>query len=279
MAERCGGELVNADALQVYRDLRVLSARPNEAETGRAPHHLYGFADAAEAWSVGRWLRAVTPVLQAVAERGRPAIVVGGTGLYFTALTRGLAQTPAVPEAVRAEVAASLAREGEAAARTALARIDPEAEARIASGDRQRLVRALAVGRATGRPLSAWRAETRPTLPPGSWRALVLEPPRDALYAGCDARFDAMLAAGALGEAGALLARGLDPALPAMKAVGLRELGRHLTGELSLDEAAELARRETRRYAKRQLTWLRNQAGDWPRLAATDVDAALRALG
>ncbi|NEX92863.1 tRNA dimethylallyltransferase, partial [Caulobacter sp. 17J65-9] len=138
--------------------------------------------------------------------------------------------------------------------------------ARIAPGDRQRLARAFEVHAATGRALSDWQADTRPRLAAGGYEALVIEPPRDVLYARCDARFDAMLAQGALEEARALLARGLDPNLPAMKAVGLRELGRHLSGELSLEDAAALGRQETRRYAKRQLTWLRNQTPDWPRL-------------
>ncbi|MBE7220274.1 MAG: tRNA (adenosine(37)-N6)-dimethylallyltransferase MiaA [Caulobacteraceae bacterium] len=276
LAGRTGGEIVNADSLQLYRDLRVLSARPDAADLAHAPHHLYGIADAAEAWSVGRWLRAALPVLEAVHARGRPAIVVGGTGLYFAALTRGLAQTPPVPEAVRDAVAARFDEEGEAIARAELRGVDPDAETRIAPGDRQRLVRALAVAQATGRPLSAWRAQTRPALASDRWRGLVLEPSRERLYAACDARFDAMLAAGALAEARALLARNLAPDLPAMKAVGLRELGRHLAGEIPLAEAAELARRETRRYAKRQLTWFRNQAADWPRMA--DADAALRFL-
>ena len=270
MAERTGAQIVNADALQLYRDLRVLTARPPDADLLRAPHHLYGAADADEAWSVGRWLRAASPVLERAAAQGRPVVVVGGTGLYFAALTRGLADTPAVPEVVRDAVQARWAAEGEARFRRALAAVDPEAEARIAPGDGQRLVRALAVAQATGRPLSAWRADTRPALAPGSWRGVVVEPPRPALYAACDARLGIMVEDGALDEARALLARGLAPHRPALKAVGLCELGRHLSGELSLEEALELARRETRRYAKRQLTWFRNQTADWPRADAAD---------
>ena len=276
LAGRTGAEVVNADALQLYADLRVLSARPTPAEEARAPHHLYGVADAAEAWSVGRWLREALPVLQAVRARGRPSVVVGGTGLYLRALTHGLADTPAVPEAVRARVEARWEAEGEAAVRSALAHADPAAAARIAPGDRQRLVRALSVAEATGRALTAWAAETRPTLAPGTWRAVVLAPPRAELYARCDARLGAMVEAGALDEVRALLARGLGPALPALKAVGVRELGAHLRGELALSEALELARRETRRLAKRQLTWFRNQTPDWPVVErADDVAAAL----
>lgn len=264
LAERTGAEIVNADALQVYRDLRILSARPSPAEEARAPHHLYGVADAAEAWSVGRWLRAVLPVLEAVRERGRPAVVVGGTGLYVRALTRGLAETPAVPEAVRASVEARWGGEGETAFRAVLSHADPAAAARIAPGDRQRLVRALAVAEATGRPLTAWMSDTRPPLARGTWRGAVLAPSRVELYARCDARLGAMLEAGALDEVRALLARGLDTGRPALKAVGVREFGAHLRGALALPQALELAQRETRRLAKRQLTWFRNQTPDWP---------------
>ncbi len=278
LAERTGAEIVNADALQLYRDLRVLSARPSPAEEARAPHHLYGVADAGEAWSVGRWLRAVLPTLEAVRGRGRPAIVVGGTGLYFRALTHGLAETPPVSEAARRGVEARFEAEGEAAVRTALLAVDPAAAARIAPGDRQRLVRALAVAQATGRPLSAWTAETRPALAPGAWRAVVLAPPRAELYARCDDRLGAMVEAGALDEVAALLARGLDPGLPAMKAVGVRELGAHLHGDLPLADALELARRETRRLAKRQLTWFRNQTPDW-RVVELPAEAVAAVLG
>ena len=277
LAERTGGEIVNADALQLYADLRALSARPSAAEEARAPHHLYGVADAGEAWSVGRWLRAATPVLEAVRSRGRPAIIVGGTGLYFRALTHGLADMPAVPDAVRARVEARWEAEGEAAVRTTLAAVDPAAAGRIAPGDRQRLVRALAVAEATGRPLTAWTADTRPTLAPGTWAGVVLAPPRAKLYARCDARLGAMVEAGALDEVRALRARGLAPGLPALKAVGVRELDAHLRGELALADALELARRETRRLAKRQLTWFRNQTPDWPVVERPDEVAA--ALG
>lgn len=268
MAEELGGVVVNADALQIYRDLRVLSARPSAEEEARVPHRLYGVADAAETWSVGRWLEAATAALDEIAGEGRTAVVVGGTGLYFRALTHGLADIPAIPEAVRAETRARLDRLGEDAFRAELARRDPAAAARISAGDRQRLARAFEVHAATGRALSDWQADTRPTLAPEAYEAVVIEPDRATLYARCDARFSAMVAEGALEEARALLARGLDPSLPAMKTIGLRELGRHLAGELSLVEAVALGAQETRRYAKRQLTWLRNQTPDWPRIPA-----------
>jgi len=278
LAEASGGEIVNADSMQLYAGLQVLTAAPSPADEARVPHHLYGVADAAEAWSVGRWLRAAARVLAEIATRGKPAIVAGGTGLYFRALTHGLADIPPVPAEARAAAQGAYERLGEAAFRAALRTHDPEAEARIAPGDRQRLVRALAVAEATGTALSAWQAATAPALPPGSWRGVVLDPPRAELYARCDARFAAMLAEGALAEVRALAARGLDPELPAMKALGTRELMRHLKGELTLDEAATLAKQETRRYAKRQTTWFRNQTPDWPRIASLAPDEQWRQL-
>jgi tRNA dimethylallyltransferase len=283
LAEALGGEIVNADSMQLYRDLHVLTARPPPADEARVAHHLYGVADAADGWSVGRWLTAARAVLAGIAGRGRAAVVVGGTGLYFRALTHGLADIPAVPEAVRRAVEARFEALGEAAIRDTLGRVDPAAAARIFPGDRQRLVRALAVAESTGRALSDWQAETAAPDAGGAYARLVLEPPRDALYARCDRRFTAMLDAGALDEARALLARRLDPSLPLMKAVGLRELGRHLSGEITLEAAATLAAQETRRYAKRQSTWFRNQAADWPRLEAfgetVEVEAILSKNG
>lgn len=266
VARDTGGEIVNADALQLYADLRALSARPSPAETASAPHHLFGVADGADGWSVGRWARAATPVLEDIVARGRTAIVVGGTGLYFKALTEGLAEIPPTPAAVRRGSEDMFDTLGEARFRELLATVDPKAQARIAPGDRMRLTRALEVFEATGRALTDWQADTAPALEPGSWSAVVIEPERESLYARCDARFDAMLAEGALDEVRALTARGLDPDLPVMKAVGVRELAAHLRGETTLEQAAALARQETRRYAKRQLTWLRNQTPDWPRI-------------
>ena len=272
LAERIGGEIVNADALQLYADLRVLSARPSPEEAARAPHHLFGVADAADGWSVGRWLRAATEVLDGIAGRGRPAIVVGGTGLYFNGLTRGLAEVPLVPEAAKTEALGLYDTEGEAAVRAVLRQADPAAEARIGPNDRQRLTRALAVARGTGRALSDWQAQTRPTLVPGSWIGVVLEPPRPALHARCNARLLTMVEAGAVAEAAALDARRLDPRLPAMKAVGFRELAALARGEATREQAVAEAQAATRQYAKRQLTWFRNQTPDWPRLDAIDLD-------
>ncbi len=266
MAEQNGGEIVNADALQLYADLRVLSARPSADEEVQAPHHLFGVADAADGWSVGRWTRAALPVIADIRARGRTAIVVGGTGLYFNALAKGIADIPAVPQTAAAELAAI----GEIALREQLAKLDPAAAARIAPGDLQRLGRALAVAQTTGRSLTDWQAQTRPLLEPGTWRGVVIEPPRDILYTRCDARLEAMVDAGALDEVRALTARGLSTALPAMKAVGLRELAAHLAGETTLPQALAAAQQSTRNYAKRQMTWFRNQQPDWPRVDATE---------
>ena len=276
VAGAVGGELVNADALQLYSDLTALSARPTPEETAGVPHHLFGVAEGADGWSVGRWARDAGPVIDEIVARGRTAVVVGGTGLYFKALTEGLADIPPTPAAVRVGVGKTFDTLGEARFRELLASVDPVAEARIAPGDRMRLSRAMEVLEATGQPLTAWQAKTAPALPADAWRAVVIEPERDLLYARCDARFETMLERGALDEVRALIARGLDPDLPVMKAVGVRELAAHLRGEISLVEAAELARRETRRYAKRQLTWLRNQTPDWPRITETDAEAAWR---
>lgn len=267
MAEKTGAVIVNADSQQLYADLRILTARPSVEDEARAEHRLYGVADAAESWSVGRWTRAVMPLLNELAAQDRPVLLVGGTGLYFNALTRGLADIPAVPDAVRDAVQTDYDAEGEAAFRRRLAEVDPVAAAAITPGDRQRLIRALSVAQSTGRSLSVWKADTQPLLAPGSYDALVVEPSRDRLYAACDARVSQMIQNGALDEVRALLARDLDTALPAMKAVGVPELAAHLTGATTLDQAVAAIRLSTRHYAKRQLTWFRNQTSNWARVS------------
>ncbi len=265
MARASGAVILNADSQQLYADLRVLSARPSVEEEAQAEHHLYGVADAADAWSVGRWTRAVMPMLEGLETEGRPTILVGGTGLYFNALTKGLADVPQVPAAARDAAQAAFDAEGEAAFRARLSSLDPAAAARIEAGDRQRLTRAMGVAESTGRALSDWMADTKPLLEPGSWIGLVVEPDRASLYANCDARVATMVELGALDEVRALTARNLDPTLPAMKAVGVREFAAHLAGETTLDVAIDATRQATRNYAKRQLTWFRNQTPDWPR--------------
>jgi tRNA dimethylallyltransferase len=265
LAVEHGGEIVNADSMQVHRDLRVLTARPTEAEEAQAPHHLFGVVDAAETWSVGRWLAAAKVVLAEIAARGRPAIVVGGTGLYFRALTQGLADIPAIPAEARAESKAMLARVGEVEFRERLTAVDPAAVQRIAAGDGQRLTRAWEVYVATGRSLSSWHAETAPP-DDTSWRRLVLDPDRATLNERLDARLTRMVEKGALDEVGRLVSRDLPSAAPAMKALGVAPFSAHLRGEITLDDALTLAQRDTRRYAKRQATWFRHQATDWGRI-------------
>ena len=264
--------------MQIYADLRILSARPSESEIALAPHHLYGVAEGADAWSVGRWSRAAAEVLAGVASRGRPAVVVGGTGLYFRALTEGLAEIPDVPHAARLEAEALWSDGGEAAVRQALQAGDHESEARIEAGDRQRLLRALAVLSHTGTSLSEWQMRTTPLLSPDAWRGVVVDPDRAALYARCDARFSAMIDAGGLEEVRALLSRKLDPQTPIMKAMGVREIARYLNGEITLAAAIVEGQQATRNYAKRQLTWFRNQTPDWIRLAGVEQGAVQRLL-
>ncbi len=264
LAERTGAVIINADSQQLYAELSVLSARPDANEEARAEHRLYGVAAGDDPWSVGRWVRAVQDLLNEL--DGCPAVLVGGTGLYFTALTKGLADIPPVPDAVREAVEVDYDRMGEVAFRQRLAGVDPEAAARIEDNDRQRLIRAMAVAVHSGRALSDWQADTRPVLTPGSWTGQVLMPEREALYAACDARCAVMLERGALDEVRALMARDLSPALPVMKAVGVRELAAHLRGETSRAVALDQMRQATRNYAKRQLTWFRNQMPDWERV-------------
>lgn len=267
LAERIGGEIVNADSMQIYAGLRVLTAGPSPQEAARAPHHLFQIVDPAVSWSVGHWLEAAAQALSEIETRGKPAIVVGGTGLYFRALTHGLADIPPVSETQREISSLLYAARGEAEFREILKPLDPQAEARIEVGDRQRLVRAHAVAIATGKSLTAWQTDTKPTLTPGSWKGVVLDPPRADLYARCDARLSVMVEEGALDEVAAVEARGLDPSLPALKAVGYREFAAHLRGETTLEQALDAARQETRRYAKRQLTWFRNQTPDWQKVS------------
>ena len=279
LAEQVGGTIVNADSMQVYRDLHIITARPAPEEEARVPHRLYGHVDAAENYSVGRWLADVRPVLDEVRASGRVPIVTGGTGLYFKALTQGLSAVPSVSADIRDSVRARLDAEGPAALHAELLRRDPSSP--IKPGDRTRIARALEVLEATGRPLSDWHREGLPPLIDVSHAVkMFLAPGRDELRQRIDARFDAMLDAGALDELRALAARQLDPLLPAMKAHGVPWLIRCLNGELSLDEAAQGAKNDTRRYTKRQFTWARHQLPDWTWTAPDGALAeTLRALG
>lgn len=262
LAEAFGGVVINADSMQVYRELAILTARPGPADLARAPHRLYGVLPGREACSAGRWRGLALEEIAAARAGGRLPIVVGGTGLYLRALERGLAPLPEVPAPVRAAARARHRALGAARFHAELAQRDPVMAARLAPADTQRLVRAWEVLEATGRSLAEWQAEAPVAgAAPARFLRLVRLPPRAALYAACDARFRAMVDAGALEEVRALLDLGLDPALPVMKAVGVAELASHLAGEAALDEAIARAQQATRNYAKRQMTWLRTQGG------------------
>jgi tRNA dimethylallyltransferase len=279
LAERFGGTIVNADSMQVYHDLRIITARPTAADEARAPHVLYGHVDAAENYSVGRWCRDVTAAVSAIHESGRLPILVGGTGLYFKTLATGLAAVPPVPPDIRQEVRSRLASDGVASAYAELLRLDPQAAHRLMPNDRSRISRALEVFKATGRSLADWHREGMP--PPIDTKGAVkifLKTERDQLVARIEARFCAMLQAGGVEEVRALAARRLDPLLPAMKAHGVPWLIRHLNGEITLEQASAGAVMDTRRYAKRQLTWFRNQLPDWPWIEPAEVPAVVEKI-
>lgn len=256
-AARDGGVIINADASQVYDGWRILTARPSVEEEVQAPHLLYGHVDPSVRYSTGDWLRDIAPFL-----KGERPIIVGGTGLYFKALTEGLAEIPQPEPAVRDAVNARLEAEGRDALAAGLTSRDPETAAKVDLANPMRVVRALEVLEGTGKGLAAWWAETPAPLV-GDADKVLIGPDRDELYARCDARFDLMIKAGAMEEARAMMDRDLPPNLPAMKAVGAPELFAHLRGEVSLDEAAGRAKQATRNYAKRQMTWMRNQMSDW----------------
>ena len=257
-AQKFGGVVVNADSMQLYRDLPILTSWPEDALLARAPHRLYGVLDGAERCSAGRWRALATAEIGRIQGDGALPILVGGAGLYLRALLKGLAPVPDIPEPVRAAVQALCKQEGSAALHARLAERDPEAARRLEPGDSQRVMRAYEVIEATGRSLLAWQAERHDRYS-GSAAVLILEPPRAALYDACNERFRRMMAAGALDEAKRLLERGLDLGLPVMKAVGVRALHDHLNGVTTLERAVERGRQETRRYAKRQTTWFRTQ--------------------
>lgn len=259
VAETFGGEVVNADSMQIYGELEILTARPGVEDLERVPHHLYGTRSITEPCSVAAWLDLAVEAIREIHRRGRIPVICGGTGFYIRALLEGISAIPDIPEATRAEARARHAALGGPAFRRALSERDPVMAARLADRDMQRLIRAWEVVQATDRSLADWQADgQRPVinLYPVS---IALLPERGALYATCDGRFRKMVNSGGLEEAGRVAALGYDPALPGMKALGLPELLSHIRGEISLEEAVERAQRATRRYAKRQMTWFRHQ--------------------
>jgi tRNA dimethylallyltransferase len=281
LAARLGGTVINADSMQVYRELRLLTARPSEADEARVPHRLYGSVSAAQAYSVGRWLGDIRNAMAEAHGEGRLPILVGGTGLYFKVLTEGLAPVPDIPAEVRSywrERSDELSRD---ALLAELVARDPAMAARLGGADPQRIVRALEVIDATGVSLAEWQGgNAAPLLRAGDALRLVVAPEREPLYAAIDARFDRMMEAGALDEVRTLMRLKLDPGLPAMRAHGVRELAVYLSGALSREEAVTKAKTESRRYAKRQMTWLRRFMADWDWVpdADTATHAATRSL-
>jgi len=262
LAERLGGTVINADSMQIYRELAVLTARPTEAETARVPHRLYGHVSVREPYSVGRYQSDAAAALAEARGQGRVPVFIGGTGLYFAALTEGLANIPPVPAQIREAVRARREAIGADAFFAALAARDPEAGARLRPSDTQRTLRAMEVLEATGRPLSHWQAHAgEPVLGGLTLARFVIAPPRSVLHARIDARFEAMVARGALEEAAALA--GLDPRLPAAKTLGLRQLQAVVAGTMARLEALAAAQAATRQYAKRQMTWFRHRMTGW----------------
>jgi tRNA dimethylallyltransferase len=264
LARELGGVIVNADSMQVYAELRVITNRPAPQEEAAAPHRLYGIRPMREPYSAALWLADVQAALGEAAQKGWLPIIVGGTGLYFKALTEGLSDIPQIQAAIRAHyrLAAQMRPAGELHAE--LQRRDAQTAAHLRPTDPQRIVRALEVIEATGQPLSDWQGRKQPPLLPLSQtRPITVTMDRGELYRRCDARFGAMLAHGAVDEARAIAALGLDPALPAMRAVGLPQLLAYVRGEVSLEEAAAAAKKATRQYAKRQLTWINGNFSKW----------------
>lgn len=259
LAERVGGTIINTDSMQVYAELRVLTARPTEAEEARVPHCLYGVRPAAEAGSVAWWRKQALAAMEAAHAAGRLPILTGGTGMYFAALTSGLADIPEPGEAAKTEARALLAERGSAALHASLAKVDPATAARLRPEDGQRVARAWEVWRGTGIGLAAWQSR-RGERAPWEFTAIRLDPPRIELRMAIARRFEAMLAAGALEEVRALLDLALDPALPAMRAHGVPELSAYLRGTLSLEEASRRVELVTGQYTKRQATWFRHHA-------------------
>lgn len=277
LAERVGGVVINADSMQVYRDLRVLSARPSVEEEARAPHRLYGHVDGAADYSVAHWLEDARAAIIEAEASGQLPIVIGGTGLYFKAMTQGLAPMPSIPPEVRARVRGLDLPAPELHAR--LMAVDPQTAARLRPSDTQRLMRALEVVEATGRPLAQWQAERAgaPVLPGDAALKIFLATDRTALREAIARRFHLMMEAGALEEARALLARGLPEDRTILKAHGVPWFARHLAGEIELETAIEGGILDTRRYAKRQDTWFRHQLEGWTALPKPEAQALLRA--
>ncbi len=277
VAERFGGAVINADSMQVYRELRVLSARPTPEDEARAPHHLYGFISASDAYSAGRYVSDAARAIAEVRASGLRPIIVGGTGLYFKGLLEGLSPIPAIPVGVRKYWREEAQRRPAIELHQLLCGEDPHMAARLAPSDTQRIVRALEVLAATGRSLAEWqRQEGTPVIDEGDVICFVLRPPRKDLLARAEARFDMMMANGAIEEARTLAGLGLSPELPAMRAIGVRPLLAALSGAMTYEAAAQAAQAETRQYVKRQDTWLRRNMISWKHVEAQEMKTMIQ---
>lgn len=277
LAKRLDGEIINADAMQCYRDLDILTARPDAEELAAAPHHLFGYVDGSERHSAGDWTKEAVAKINELNAAGKVPILVGGTGLYLMALTDGLSEIPPIEEAFRAEARAMVKRDLAGAWAQLTAR-DPHAAERIEPQDRQRIARALEVLLATGNPISHFHGKAQPALPPGAWVGAALTPRREGLYARIDHRVDKMMKLGALEEARRLWERKLDDTLPVMRAHGMPGFSDYFAGRASLADAIERCKRDTRRYAKRQMTWVAHQFTLWPRVPSEALDVRTRVV-
>lgn len=272
LARTCGGTIINADSMQVYRELRILTARPTVHDEAAVPHRLYGHVGVADGYSAAHWLTDVQAAIADVRKDGRTPIIVGGTGLYFMALTQGLSPIPSIPEEIRRHWRQTGLQTPAAELHLELRRRDPVTAERIRDSDRQRIVRALEVFEATGKPLAEWQDEPgTPVLEAGDYLGLVVDLPRADLYTRADRRFGAMMKQGAQEEAERVRQMQLAPDLPAMRALGLAPLIAHIEGAMTLDEAREQSCRDTRHYIKRQLTWLRRNMIAWKWLGTHDM--------
>ncbi len=283
LAKSVDGEIINADALQVYADIRILSARPSDADMKHITHHLYGCVSGDTHFSGGQWLKAAMPIILDVLARGKLPILVGGTGLYFKSLFDGLAYVPDVDSALVKEIDSRIVNEGIEDVMAEARVLDPIGASRLLGDDPQRLTRLLSVVKQTGRTLQDWQSQTHPEIPSDFALRFVMMPPREILYSKINERFETMVEQGGMREAESVLAKyGPGATAPMMKAIGLSHLLRHLKGELSYDEALDLAKRDTRRFAKRQMTWFRNQCADWvheTQLEVQPVAYAVKAWG
>ncbi|MBL4615990.1 MAG: tRNA (adenosine(37)-N6)-dimethylallyltransferase MiaA [Magnetovibrio sp.] len=263
VAEQYSGTVINADSMQVYKELREVTARPSVADEKRVPHRLFGVLSGAESCSAGHWTELAVGEIKTCFDTGQLPVLVGGTGMYLKSLVEGLSPIPDIDAKYRDQATALHKTLGADAFKAEVAKLDPESAQRLPAGDTQRLIRAWEVSSATGRAFSAWQNEPRiQPLPGVNFAHIALVPPRELLYAAIDARFSRMVEGGALAEVRDLMSLDLDPALPLMKALGVSELIAHLNGDMSLDDAVAKAQQVSRNYAKRQLTWVRSQLPD-----------------